>query len=849
MGEVWRARDTRLGREVAVKVLPQDVATDPNALARFAREARAVAALSHPNILALFDVGESGGIHFAVTELLQGQTLRLALAAGPLPVRRALDVAVQIAEALAAAHENGIVHRDVKPENVFLGPDGHVKLLDFGLARPTSPRDAGDTRSPTVTSLSAPGCAAGTVAYMSPEQARGVPVDHRSDQFSLGIVLYEMLAGLRPFRGDSAAETMAAIIREEPEPLDKAAPGVPGPVRWSVERCLAKDSAERYDSTRDLARDLATFRLHLSDASLPAAAPGPTAARAPAGRCAALAAAGLLVAAVLVGGGALLGPKMGRNGKAPDIAIRRLTFKRGWVSEARFAEQGKSVVYSATLGGAPTELFSIRLPGTDSVPLGITKADLLAVSPSGDLALRRNTLSPFHWWGAFQQSRVSPTLATVPLAGGTPKDEAEGIYKADYAPDGKTMAVARLGDKGGIEYPLGSEPKKAFVVPGFDGSGFRISRDGKLVAFHDAVSQGSGSLKVLRPDGEQRPLTEYDAPPLGLAWSPKGDEVWYAERNKLRAVTLSGRVRDLYAHTTPLKLHDVAPDGRVLVTAEELRQRIFFCGERDAAERELGLLDKSIVCDLSPDGKLVTFFEQTGGSEGVPVSYLRETSGAPPMKIGEGAGPRLSPDGRFVVVTVYKGEAREIVVHPVGPGPARTVRVPGYFIRWAGLLSDGQGIWFAGAEEATKRWGFWVTDLAGSKPRAVTPEGVGGNFWCVTPDARYGVATWKGGWWLFPLSGGEPRLLPGVQPNEMIAGFGPDLRTVYVAKRFEIPLKPFRVDLRTGKREPVREIVPPDRSGIGINGTVTVRMSADGRSYLSGIDQQLSDLYLVEGLR
>jgi hypothetical protein len=152
-------------------------------------------------------------------------------------------------------------------------------------------------------------------------------------------------------------------------------------------------------------------------------------------------------------------------------------------------------------------------------------------------------------------------------------------------------------------------------------------------------------------------------------------------------------------------------------------------------------------------------------------------------------------------------------------------------------------------EEATKRRGFWVTDLAGSKPRVVTPEGVASSFWTVTPEAQHVAATLKGGWWLFPLSGGEPRLLPGVQPNELIAGFGPDIRSVYVAKRFELPLRVFRIDLRTGKREPVREIAPPDRSGIGINGTVVVRMSADGRSYLSGIDQQLSDLYLVEGLR
>jgi len=271
MGEVYRARDTRLDREVAIKVLPDEVAADPRALSRFEHEARAVAALTHPNILALFDVGESGGVHYAVSELLQGQTLRLALAEGPIPVRRALDVALKISEALAAAHENGIVHRDVKPENVFLAPDGRVKLLDFGLAkRDGSRHDPNDTRSPTVTALSEPGGVVGTVAYMSPEQAKGHPVDFRSDQFSLGIVLYEMLAGARPFKGASAAEILAAVIRDEPESLEKVAPGTPAPVRLLIERLLTKEPDGRYDSTRDLVRELTTWKLHPSGASVSA---------------------------------------------------------------------------------------------------------------------------------------------------------------------------------------------------------------------------------------------------------------------------------------------------------------------------------------------------------------------------------------------------------------------------------------------------------------------------------------------------------------------------------------------------------------------------------------------------
>ena len=253
MGEVWRARDMRLGRDVAVKVLPDEVAGDPRALARFQSEARAVAALSHPNILALFDVGEAGGIHYAVTELLQGETLRALLADGPLPVRRAVEIAGQIANALSAAHENGIVHQDVKPENVFLAPDGHVKLLDFGLARHARPPGAADDpRSPTETDPSLPGRVTGTVAYMSPEQARGEAIDFRSDQFSFGIVLYEILSGKNPFRKGTAPETTAAILREEPPDISESNKSVPFGLERIVRHCLEKEPDRRFQSTRDV---------------------------------------------------------------------------------------------------------------------------------------------------------------------------------------------------------------------------------------------------------------------------------------------------------------------------------------------------------------------------------------------------------------------------------------------------------------------------------------------------------------------------------------------------------------------------------------------------------------------
>ena len=252
MGEVYRARDTRLDRDVAIKILPESVARDPERLARFDREAKAVAALSHPNILALHDAGTEEGTTFAVMELLDGETLRDRLASGPLPVRRAIDTAVQVARGLAAAHAKGLVHRDLKPENVFLVADGQVKILDFGLAKAADPGDsaATTTHAPAMTD---PGAVLGTVGYMAPEQVRGHATDARTDLFALGAVLYEMLTGQRAFRRDTAAETMTAILREEPPDLPHPQAAQSPALDRIIRHCLEKNPAERFQSARDVA--------------------------------------------------------------------------------------------------------------------------------------------------------------------------------------------------------------------------------------------------------------------------------------------------------------------------------------------------------------------------------------------------------------------------------------------------------------------------------------------------------------------------------------------------------------------------------------------------------------------
>src|SRR5258706_1718729 len=323
MGEVWKARDTKLGREVAIKILPAGVSDDRDRLARFEQEARAASSLNHPNIITIYEIGQADSVSYISIELVQEKTVRDLLTDGALAPRRLLAVSGQIAEGLARAHEAEIVHRDLKPENLVFTREGLVKILDFGLAKLAEAPGLDVSQLATTGEPTRPGVVLGTVAYMSPEQATGRPVDFRSDQFSLGSILYEMAAGRRAFARGSAAETMTAIIREEPEPLQSVAPQVPVAVRWVTERCLAKEPDERYASTRDLARDLAHLRDHVSEVSQgvsPVARP-----RRRRGVFLATA-AGLLLAAAL---GLLAGRRLRPNAPAARPVKFSITIPRG----------------------------------------------------------------------------------------------------------------------------------------------------------------------------------------------------------------------------------------------------------------------------------------------------------------------------------------------------------------------------------------------------------------------------------------------------------------------------------------------------------------------------------------
>ncbi len=404
MGEVYRARDTRLKREVAIKVLPASFSSDPQRLHRFEQEAIAAGALNHPNILAVYDIGQQDGSPYIVSELLDGATLRERLRSGPLPIRKAVDYAQQIASGLAAAHDRGIVHRDLKPENVFVTNDGRVKILDFGLAKLTR-SDGLEDQTLTQTIQSDPGTVMGTVGYMSPEQVRGKPADARSDLFSFGAILYEMLSGKRAFHGESAAETMSAIVKEEPPELTETNRNVPPALERIVRHCLEKNPAERFHSAHDLAFDLE---------ALTGISTVPSDVLKPSARKRAWLLPGLVAVLALALGAAFLLGRTTRSLSKPEF--HQVTFRSGTVYRARFAHDGTSILYSAAWEGNPTELFTTRSGSVESRPLADTVV-VAAISSKDQVAVLLNP----RFLPAGSVPLVEGTLALLPIEGGAPR--------------------------------------------------------------------------------------------------------------------------------------------------------------------------------------------------------------------------------------------------------------------------------------------------------------------------------------------------------------------------------------------------------------------------------------------
>ena len=833
MGEVYRAKDPRLGRDVAIKVLPASFSQDADRLKRFEQEARAAGVLNHPNITAVHDFGSHEGSPYIVTELLEGETLRSRLSAGALPVRKAIDYAIQIARGLAAAHEKGIVHRDLKPENVFVTRDGRVKILDFGLAKLKTEKD-GETKTDLKTvSGTEPGVVLGTMGYMSPEQVRGKAADKRSDLFSFGAILYEMLSGQRAFRGDTAADTITAILSKEPPDLSQTNKEIHPGLDRIVRHCLEKNPEERFESARDVAFDLEA----LSGASSPATT-APYAAE-KRRRVWPFVTGAILATALVVGVSAYLAGR--KAGDRPPPSFRQLTFRRGEILSARFAPDGTTVVYSAAWDGIPLEIFVGRLESPESRPFGLAHAEVLAISRSGEMAASLNRSSS----GGF---RRSGTLARVSVAGGAPRDVLEEVEWADWAPDSKDLAVVRAEHgRMRLEYPIG---KVLYETTGWIGHP-RVSPAGDRVAFidHPSLNDDGGSVAVVDRAGHKKVLSRPFASTQGLAWGPDGTDVWFtAAEVSLRAIysaSLSGNVRLRSRVAGNLTLHDISREGRMLVTRDTFRLEIRGLAPGGSTERDLTWLDYSLPTSISADGRTLLFTEGgEGGGPGYSV-YIRKTDGSPAVRIGEGFGQTLSPDGKWAVAILRPATDPQLVAYPTGAGEARVFPKDGLSALNACWFPDGRKILFT-ANEPGRGLRLYERDFAGGKPRALTPEGYRG-FRLVSPDGAQAVVTGPDRkTYLYPLAGGEPTAIPGVEVNDLVAGFASDARSVYVFRRGGIPTEVYRVDLTTGQRQLWRTLKPADPGGTSDLSPLPV---PDGGSYIYSYNRTLSDLYLIEGLK
>jgi len=831
ISEVYRARDTRLGRTVALKTLRPDKLSRPE---RFHLEARVVSRLSHPHICSVYDVGEENGTAFLVMEYLEGQTLASRLDDGAIPLAQALKYGVEICEALAEAHRHGIVHRDVKPGNVMLTRDG-VKLLDFGLAK-LREAEAADRPDETLETLhlTDEGGVVGTVSYTSPEQLEGRRVDARTDLFAVGVVLYEMVTGRRPFAGESRAAVAASILMSDPPPIARLHSNASPALERLITRCLAKNPDDRWQTARDLAWELSSVAGEYVHG-----------ARVENKRRGRALLVGAIAGASLVAAG-FWSLSIFRMTDGAQPTYERLTFRRGIISSARFAPDGRTVVFSATWDARPYDVFLAQVGRTESRSLGIADGRVLSVSPSGELAVLLGPQSFFQGLG---------TLARVSLTGGVPRQMLDRVTEADWGPDG-TLAVVKRGKNGmELEFPLGTRLHEARSI-----WSMRVSPQGDRVAFFESDAPSVASLGELAVVDRSRRKVTLTNPlfALGLAWSPRGDEVWFSGARSdgapaIRAVSLSGPERLVERGPAPLMIHDISRDGRALVLKGLNLGGITCLIPGETRERDLGWLDNAYVEGLSADGKSVLFgARESNWRNG---TYVRATDGSPAVRLGDGHPESLSPDGKWVLARAPGAPnawGREWVLLPTGAGSPRTLpRGAITQLRNGAWLRDGKRVVFTALEE-DRAARVYVQDVESGSMRPITPEGVFMPEKAATPDDNSVLVLQQGRWLVYPLDGGESRPLSALGASDAPLQWSADGRFLYIASEQPsegvVPSMSIeRLDVHTGHREPWKTLVPFDP--VGVERLDSVVISPDGRGYCYSYARRFQELYAVEGLK
>jgi len=874
MGEVYRARDTRLGRDVAVKILPSHMAADVAFRDRFEREARAVASLSHPNILALFDVGESDGLRYIVTELVDGEPVK-----GPLPLRRLLDVAAQIAAGLAAAHEAGVVHRDIKPDNLLITRDGRVKILDFGLARGDGVAEIGETRA--VTSA---GTLLGTVAYMSPEQAQGLLADARSDQFSFGLVLYELATGRKAFARDSGVQTLSAIIEHDADLAPLAL--LPVQLQWIIERCLAKDPAERYASTADLYRDLRHLRERQSEIGRAIAPPTrqATTMRRALGPA-------LVVLALAAGVAAGMFVRGQREAPASINAYRFVPFAvdAGVQSMPAWAPDGQTMAFSGEVDGY-YQIFTRRLD--QSAASAVTALPGDCVYPQWDAT---GTRIFFEMNPALAQSLQadSSELWMVSAAGGAPERLLSGITAFTLARDDNTVVFLRrespqaeqgtyviraLDLRNRTTRDVMTAPVKWDRTYNPTSRGLRFSADGRslallrpggadLIVLPNPLSSSGGAARTIRlapAEGGVVSLYEFDWMPdnrhvlLVLRDARGGDQsLWIGDVD-------AGSVTRLTASSLWESMPAVSPDGtRIAFSSTPLDWDLFEIDLASGVTRQLIASAKYDGWgDWMPDGSGLVFSTQRTGRfeiwqrsfrDGATRSIVTPDAfpGEPSLFLVQGA---VSPDGRSLAYVRYAPSGTRVYVtaiagsRPVQLTPDAVADAADDGPRWS---PDGRWIMFRRSHQLLK-----ALASGGTSPTSIADNIVdtttmtdGAAKWL--PDGRSVIYRAPDGLTQISTEDRTSRLIVPAQPI-MSWDVSPDGRLVYaIVERNKRMMDLVAIDVATGAQRTLhplgRRPLTPDYAGYW-DTVRALRVSPDGKRVMYARLNPTADVWILEGI-